>query len=143
MWPCVTLTAPPHPPNDTPSFNDPTPKHESAEDGGIWVVECRTRLRCTGGHAWCTRDRTALEWAGGMGATNDPAESGVNSAGAEVDDRNSSTTTTHLCRSVQGEAEDDGGGQELRSEESTDAAWELVYRGKRSECVVGSLSLGE
>ncbi|CBJ33153.1 expressed unknown protein [Ectocarpus siliculosus] len=120
------------------------PWHKSAEDCGMWVVECRTRLRFTGGYAWCTDDRTALEWAGGVGATKGPAESGVNSAGAAADDRNNSSTTINLCRSAQGGADDDGGGQELRSEESMDAGapWELVYRGRRSMCVVGSLSLG-
>lgn len=111
----------------------------------MWVVECRTRLRFTGGYAWCTDDRTALEWAGGVGAAKGPAESGVNSAGTAADDMNNSSTTINLCRSAQGDTADDGGGQELRSEESTDAGapWELVYRGRRSECVVGSLSLGE
>ncbi|CAB1112903.1 unnamed protein product [Ectocarpus sp. CCAP 1310/34] len=110
----------------------------------MWVVECRTRLRFTGGYAWCTDDRTALEWAGGASATKGPTESGVNSAGAAADDRNNSSTTINLCHSAQGDADDDGGGQELRSEEGTGAGapWELVYRGRRSECVVGSLSLG-
>ncbi|CAM9568256.1 unnamed protein product, partial [Ectocarpus sp. 8 AP-2014] len=117
--------------------------HKLAEDCGMWMVECRTRLRFTGGYAWCTDDRTALEWAGGVGTTKGPAESGVNSAGAAADDRNNSSTAINLCRSAQGDADDDGGGQELRSEESMDAGapWELVYRGRRSECVVGSLSL--
>ncbi|CAN0231060.1 unnamed protein product, partial [Ectocarpus fasciculatus] len=31
-------------------------RHKSAEDCGIWVVECRTQLGCTGDHAWCTND---------------------------------------------------------------------------------------
>ncbi|CAN0036313.1 unnamed protein product, partial [Ectocarpus sp. 12 AP-2014] len=118
-------------------------RHKSAEDCGMWVVECHARLRFTGGRAWCTDDRTALEWAGGVGGTKGPAECGVNSAGAAADDRNNSSTTVNLCRSVQGDGDSNRGGQELRREESTDAGapWELVYRGRRSECVVGSLSL--
>lgn len=98
-------------------------QHLPGEDCGIWIVQYRAQLRPRRDQLWGSGTRTVLEWAGEPQATS--------SLG------NGSSTST------QDSNESDGGdGQKRRDRGVGDNGWERAYRGKRSECVVGSLVEG-
>ena len=98
-------------------------QHLLGEDCGTWIVEYRALLESRGDQLWGTGTPTALEWAGEPQATS--------SAG-----RGSS-------RSTQDSNESDGNdGHKRRDWGGADTGWERAYRGKRPECVVGSLAEG-
>jgi len=92
------------------------------------VVEYRRSLRHSEERLWGTKNRIALDWAGGQEFTGGPGENG---SSLSANDRNES-----------GQANDEGDSRLGLVEGSRDVGWERVYRGKRSECVVGSLAQG-
>ncbi|CAM9859944.1 unnamed protein product, partial [Scytosiphon promiscuus] len=119
-----------------------TPQNDLGEDCGSWVVEYRTRLQRESEQLWCTGSQAALEWAGGTKAkrvdtdcyTNPPKEEhrlgGVGSN--ENDDGRSAHSNSET------EPED----HVIQHQLDRGTGWKLVYRGKRPECVVGSLAQG-
>lgn len=103
-----------------------TPSHVQyllGEDCSTWIVEYRTQLRPRGDHLWGSGTRTALEWAG------EPQAASVVGDG--------STSSTQV-----GNESDGNSVQKRRDGRGGDTSWERAYRGKRSECVIGSLAEG-
>eukprot|EP00903_Cladosiphon_okamuranus_P007906 g7636.t2 len=97
--------------------NGAAQKQLLGEDCSTWILEYRPLRRFRGDQLWGSGTRTALEWAG-----EPQAATAVVGAG--------SSSSTQAGNDSDG----DGG--------DGDIGWERAYRGKRSECVIGSLAEG-
>ncbi len=97
------------------------------------MVEYRHRLQGSEERLWSTKNRIALEWAGGRESTSIAGNNGSRLSAHARDDH---------ARDDGGQANNEEDSRLGLEEDSRGVSWERVYRGKRSECVIGSLAQG-